>query len=55
MLLEAAITLATTRQAGLAIWACWVIPKNRPFILLSVDGYVREMYMLQFLLITKST
>ena len=45
ILLAPATALATTRQAGVAIWACWAIPKNRCFILLTVDDYVREMYM----------
>ena len=41
-----ATALATMRQAGVAIWACWAIPKNRCFILLTVDNIVREMGML---------
>ena len=34
--------LATTRHAGVAIWASWAIAKNRCFIVLTVDVYVRE-------------
>ena len=41
-----ATALPTTRQAGVAIWACWAVPKNRCFILLTVDDYVRETDML---------
>ena len=38
--------LATARQASVAITACWTIPKNISFIVLTVDAYVREMDIL---------
>lgn len=34
ILIASACTLATTRKAGVKIWARWFIPKNRPFIVL---------------------
>ena len=45
-----ATVVATTRPAGVAIWACSVIPKTRYFIVLTVEAYVREMDILLLLI-----